>query len=89
MNGTYLHERRKEMKKILIVLLAMVGLLLVSCSTGYWTKPNFTNEEWKKDYYECDYNTHFYCYPQNEWLCWRANISMCLEARGYEYIQNR
>jgi uncharacterized protein YceK len=78
------------MTKLLFVILVM-GLLLGGCgSKSYWTKPDFTAEQWKIDHYVCDYNANMYCYRTDgvgHALCWRNNISMCLRARGYEYVK--
>jgi len=78
------------MTKLLFVILVM-GLLLGGCgSKSYWTKPDFTAEQWKIDHYVCDYNANMYCYRTDGVayrLCYRDNISRCLRAKGYEYVK--
>jgi tetratricopeptide (TPR) repeat protein len=76
------------MRKTLLLLL--IAMMLAGCATGHWTKPNFSNEEWRKDYYECDYNANMYCYRFTgaaAALCRRDNMTRCLQARGYVYVK--
>ena len=76
------------MRKALLLLL--IAMMLAGCATGHWTKPNFSNEEWRKDYYECDYNANMYCYRFTgaaAALCRRDNMTRCLQARGYVYVK--
>jgi tetratricopeptide (TPR) repeat protein len=77
------------MKKALLLLL--IAMILAGCATGHWTKPNFSNEEWRKDYYECDFSANMYCYRFTGAaaiaLCRRDNMTRCLQARGYVYVK--
>lgn len=85
----------------ILVGLFIAGLMLVACSSTpsepskpkYWTKPNFTTQEFKKDKYECmkesqsrmssssidPYKGSALSIPITDWSLFDA----CMEARGW------
>ena len=43
------------MKKLMILLAMVIGLLMSGCATQtVWTHPDYTPEKWAKDRYECE-----------------------------------
>jgi hypothetical protein len=65
----------------------LIGLLLVSgCVQHRWTHPNFNEQSWKKDTYECERDMRQSAYFGGGILgSVRAQEfgERCLEARGY------
>lgn len=75
------------MKKYLLLILLILPTL--GCHvTGYWTKVDFNQQQWKKDYYRCNYESKILCQHDDWILCWRDNMIDCLSAKGYHYIKD-
>lgn len=81
------------MKKILFLII--ITLLLSSCGPKlYWTKPNFSEQEFLKDRYECQYQSEilFAQLSAGKYTSITArgdanqNFSMCMRARGYNQV---
>jgi hypothetical protein len=84
------------MKKILILL--TLAILFSSCRSNlYWTKSDFSEQEFLKDRYECHWQSQMLFATQSigksGWgmigpsLASRDNFSNCMRARGYEFIK--
>lgn len=72
------------------LLVAIVGaVLIVGCAPKYrYTHPNFSEQQWKKDRYQCEQEVAYYYGDSAHYdtLFGSPRLRQCLEARGYSAV---
>jgi hypothetical protein len=74
--------------KSLLVKLGVILFLLVllsGCASGHWYKPNMTDEELKRDSYQCEKDTIWTGYS---WVRAKPFFRRCMESKGYEWVKD-
>ena len=67
---------------VILLGLVLVAGCEVSLIRGDWTKPGGTEEQWRKDAYECEREARLR-YPHEATGAARRLAEKCLTARGY------
>jgi hypothetical protein len=80
---------RQKLSMIAVFLL----LFLAGCvPQGYWTKSDFSNDQWNRDHYECANNAQATCHywdPRQNVIagaiCVQDQYNFCIRSKGYQW----
>ena len=101
--------KKKTMSLIVMIIIFFMVVLILACvppsSRKVWSKPNFTQQEFAKDRYDClqqsqqgqssasgGYCTGYYCQPgqaQSSVITNDGLFKACMEARGWSLIDKQ
>jgi hypothetical protein len=70
-------------------LVFAAALIVASCGKAVWTKPSFTQAEYRRDTYECDRDVRqsYHGTGIAGALSARDFYDRCMEARGWEKVK--
>jgi hypothetical protein len=70
------------------VLLLTTVLFTVGCGGSMrWSKPGMTQEQWKRDYFECDRDVTLMVKDTPAIFRYNTLLQQCLEGRGYTRVE--
>jgi uncharacterized lipoprotein YehR (DUF1307 family) len=79
----------KKLDKILmlLILVTIVIFSVMGCGSKHWYKPDMTEEQFKRDHYECQRDVIF-AQSGGYWVHTIGMFEQCMGSKGYKWIKN-